>query len=108
MWIVRLVTLVKLLGREGLVLLFALRHPGTPTAVRLGTLALIAYTISPIDLLPDLAMLLGWADDAAALAIGIPFLVKRLPADVQADASARVDRFLARFGVATRSPGPRA
>lgn len=107
MWIARLIALVKLLGREGLVLLFALRHPNTPTSIRLGTLALLAYTISPIDLLPDLALLFGWADDAAALAIGIPFLVKRLPADVQADAGERVERFLARFGMG-RSPASRS
>ncbi|MEZ5649015.1 MAG: DUF1232 domain-containing protein [Burkholderiaceae bacterium] len=98
MWIARLVAIIKLFGREGLMLLFALRHPGTPRAIKLGTLALIAYTLSPVDLIPDLALLLGWADDAAALAIGVPFLVKRLPVDVQQDVAASVARLLGRFG----------
>lgn len=105
MWIARLFALVKLLGRDGLILLFSLRHPDTPAAIRLGTLALIAYTISPIDLLPDLALLFGWADDAAALAIGVPFLVKRLPVGVQRDAADRVNRLLARFGFGGSSAG---
>ncbi|MEZ5659285.1 MAG: DUF1232 domain-containing protein [Burkholderiaceae bacterium] len=103
MWIARLYALIKLLGREGLMLLFALRHPGTPRTIKLATLGLIAYAISPIDLLPDFALLLGWADDAAALAIGVPFLVKRLPVDVQQDVAASVSRFLGRFGAGSSS-----
>ncbi|MEZ5740206.1 MAG: DUF1232 domain-containing protein [Burkholderiaceae bacterium] len=98
MWMLRIGTLLKLLGRNGLILLFALRHPSTPASIKLATIGLLIYTISPIDLLPDFALLFGWADDAAALAIGIPFLIKRLPVDVQQDASARVARLLSRFG----------
>ena len=99
MWLARATFLFRRLGRNGLMLLFALRHAGTPRAVKLGILALLAYVISPIDLIPDFAMVIGLGDDAALLLIGIPFLIKRLPVDVQQDVSARVDRFLARFGV---------
>ncbi len=98
MWLARAAFLIRRLGRNGLMLLFALRHAGTPRGVKLAILAMLAYVISPIDLIPDFALLFGLGDDAALLLIGIPFLMKKLPADVQHDISIRVDRLLARFG----------
>jgi uncharacterized membrane protein YkvA (DUF1232 family) len=98
MWPVRLLKFLKSAGRDGLVLLFALRDPGTPSMVKAGIVALALYTVSPIDLLPDMALLLGWADDLALLMLGIPFLVKRLPVAVRARASLRAEQVLGRFG----------
>lgn len=83
-------TLLRLTGRDGLTLLAALRDPQTPKVVKWGTIALIAYVLSPIDLLPDLAMLLGWADDLALLMVGIPWLASRLPEPVRTRAGQRV------------------
>ncbi|MCP5264951.1 MAG: DUF1232 domain-containing protein [Burkholderiaceae bacterium] len=98
MWVNRLKLFLRTVGREGLILLFALRHPQTPTLVRFATIGLILYTLSPIDLIPDVALLFGLADDVALLVIGIPALVRRLPPVVLSDASARVERLLGRFG----------
>ncbi len=98
MWLIRLRKYLKTVGREGLVLLYALRHPATPGRLKLGIVALIVYLLSPIDLIPDLALLFGWTDDAAILMLGIPFLVRRLPPQVLADAAAQVERLLGRFG----------
>lgn len=90
-------------GRDGLQLLMALRHPRTPRAVRIGTLLLLAYIVSPIDLVPEmLAPLLGWADDFALLALGIPWLLRRLPDDVAGEARGRAGAVLARFGLRGR------
>lgn len=97
----RWLTLLRLTGRDGLMLLAALRDAQTPKRVRWGTVALLAYLLSPIDLLPDLAMLLGWADDLALLMVGIPWLAARLPEPVRERASQRVARWL------RASPGPR-
>ena len=96
----RWLTLLRLTGRDGLMLLAALRDPQTPKAVKWGTLVLLAYLLSPIDLLPDFAMLLGWADDLALLMVGIPWLASRLPAPVRERAGQRVLRWL------RASPGP--
>jgi uncharacterized membrane protein YkvA (DUF1232 family) len=90
----RWLTMLKLTGRDGLMLLAALRDPQTPRAVKWGTIALLAYVLSPIDLLPDLAMLLGWADDLALLVVGIPWLASRLPPVVRERAGQRVSRWL--------------
>lgn len=100
MWLTRAAFLIRRLGRNGLMLLFALRHAGTPRGVKFGILALLAYVISPIDLIPDFALLFGLGDDAALLLVGIPFLMKRVPVDVQQDIGASVDRLLAKFGFA--------
>jgi uncharacterized membrane protein YkvA (DUF1232 family) len=94
MWPLRLWRFVKTVGRDGLVLLHALRDPGTPLPLKAAILALAAYLVSPIDLLPDFALLFGWADDLALLMVAVPFLVNRLPAAVRA----RAERAAGRFG----------
>ncbi|MFM1990659.1 MAG: hypothetical protein RJA99_3616 [Pseudomonadota bacterium] len=76
-------TFLKTVGRDGLVLAFALRDPATPRLLKAAIVALALYTVSPVDLLPDVALLFGWADDLALLMVGIPFLVKRLPQAVR-------------------------
>lgn len=98
MWPVRALKFLKTAGRDGLVLLYALRDAGTPMAVKAGIVALALYTVSPIDLLPDVALLFGWADDLAILMLGIPFLVRRLPEAVRARATLRAEQALGRFG----------
>jgi uncharacterized membrane protein YkvA (DUF1232 family) len=96
MWMLRLRRFLKAVGKEGLILAWAIRHPATPAVVRLGALALFAYAISPVDLVPDVPGL-GWLDDAAVLMVGIPFLLKRLPPTVLAEGRAAVERLLGRF-----------
>jgi uncharacterized membrane protein YkvA (DUF1232 family) len=98
MWMFRFRRFLRTAGREALMLLYALRDPETPRAVKLGTLLLMAYVISPVDLVPDMLLLFGWADDLAIVMMGVPYLVRRLPAAVQARAALRVEQLLARFG----------
>lgn len=98
MWPVRLWKFAKMAGRDGLLLLFALRDAETPRALKAAIVALALYTVSPIDVLPDFALLFGWADDLALLMLGIPLLVRRLPAGVRARALARVEQMLGRMG----------
>lgn len=93
LWLLRVRRLFRSVGREALILWYALRHPGTPPAIKLATVLLALYLFSPLDLVPDFALLFGLADDLVLLVIGIPFLAKRLPADVFADASARANRW---------------
>jgi uncharacterized membrane protein YkvA (DUF1232 family) len=95
MWPARILTFLKTTGREGLVLAHALRDPETPRAMKAAIVGLALYVVSPVDLLPDVALLFGWADDVAVLMLAIPFLVRRLPHAVRARAAARVER---RFG----------
>lgn len=97
MWLLRLRRFFKSAGKEALMLLWAFRHPATPGFVKLGTIALLLYAISPIDLVPDFPGI-GWIDDAAILMLAIPLLLRQLPASVFFAADEAISRFLARFG----------
>jgi uncharacterized membrane protein YkvA (DUF1232 family) len=101
LWLLRVRRLFRSVGREALILWYALRHPGTPVAIKFATILLGIYLVSPLDLFPDFAMLFGWADDLMLLLVGVPFLAKRLPPQVFADASARAARW---FGGSARDP----
>lgn len=99
MWLLRLRKLLKCAGREGLILFYAIRHPLINPKLRLAALAMFLYVLSPIDLIPDIAPLLGWADDAAVLLLGIPFLLKKLPTNILGEATSSAERLLSRFSL---------
>jgi uncharacterized membrane protein YkvA (DUF1232 family) len=50
---------------------FCATDPATPRRVKLILLGAVAYFVIPMDALPDLLPLLGFADDAAMLAAAI-------------------------------------
>ncbi len=53
--------------RDGITLWFATRHPGTPWTIKLLGLFVVAYALSPIDLIPDFIPILGYLDDVLLL-----------------------------------------
>lgn len=97
MWFLRLRKFLKSAGKDAIMLAIACRHPATPTFVKIGTLLLAIYAVSPVDLVPDVP-LVGWLDDAALLMISIPFLLKRVPTIVRQQALESTERLLAKFG----------
>ncbi len=97
-WLLRLRRLFVATRREALILWYALRDPATPRGIKLASVLMLLYLVSPVDILPDFALLFGWADDVALLMIGIPYLARKLPAAVFASAAERADRLLGRFG----------
>jgi len=97
MWILKLRRLAKTIGREALILAFAVRDPATPLPLKLAAVAALAYVISPIDLVPDLP-LIGWVDDLLVATLGVPFLLRRLPPAVYVRAAARAGRLLDSLG----------
>jgi len=72
LWFLRLRRLFSATGREALILWYAFRHPDTPRAIKGASLLLFLYLLSPVDILPDFALLFGWADDLAILLMGSP------------------------------------
>lgn len=98
MWFLRLRKFFRTAGKEALMLAWAFRHPGTPRFVKVGSLLLVAYVLSPVDLIPDVPIM-GWIDDAAILMMAVPFLLKRLPAAVRQQALEASERTLSRFGL---------
>lgn len=71
---------------------WALRDPRAPGWLKLATLGLALYLVSPIDLLPDAVPLLGVMDDVVLLPLAIRWLLSRLPQGLQDDLHARAAR----------------
>lgn len=63
----------------------ALRHPGAPRWLWPAALGVLAYLISPIDLIPDFIPVIGVMDDIVLIPLAIRFILDRLPAHLRAD-----------------------
>lgn len=68
---------------------FAVRHPGAPGWLKLGTVLILVYLVSPFDLVPETIPFLGVVDDLVLLPAAIRWMLNRLPADVRADVDRR-------------------
>ena len=84
-WSERAKTLTADLGA----VVLALRHPRMPWYAKLLAVAVVAYALSPIDLIPDFVPVLGYLDDLVIVPIGIALVRRTMPADVLADCRAR-------------------
>ncbi len=60
----------------------ALRHERTPWVARVVVLAVLAYAVSPIDLIPDFIPVLGLLDDAVLIPLGLALAIRLVPAEV--------------------------
>ena len=80
--------------RDGVTLWFATRHPATPWAVKLLGLFVVAYALSPIDLIPDFIPVFGYLDDFLLLPGLIWLGVHLLPYEVLAECREHADAWL--------------
>ena len=55
--------------------------PNVPRGVRVRLLLLVAYLLSPIDLIPDFVPVLGYADDIIIVAIALRSVTRRAGQD---------------------------
>ena len=83
MW--RFWALLKLFRKDLVVMLLAMRHPGTPRRIKGLMLLAFLYLISPVDLIPDAIPVLGIMDDAVIVPAAICGLMRMLPSSVRAD-----------------------
>jgi len=56
------------------------KHPATPLSAKLVAIAVLAYAVSPIDLIPDFIPVLGQLDDLILIPLGVALVVKLTPA----------------------------
>lgn len=82
-------TRAKELKREVTALAYAQRHPDTPPAARVLAVLVVAYALSPIDLIPDFIPVLGLLDDLVLLPLGVYWALKLIPAHVMTEARER-------------------
>ena len=82
--------------RDVLVVYFAARNPEAPLIIRILALAIAAYALSPIDLIPDFIPVLGYLDDLIIVPVGILLVVRLLPPHVLASSREKADTVLDR------------
>lgn len=84
-------------------LALAARDPRTPWFARAVVVAVVAYALSPIDLIPDMIPVLGYVDDLILLPLGIALALRLVPAPVMAECRLRASTGVtnaARWGIA--------
>lgn len=63
-------------------LYFACRDPETPRLTRWLAIIVVAYALSPIDLIPDFIPVIGYLDDLILLPLGCWLVIKSIPEPV--------------------------
>lgn len=92
----RLKRWARSLKRDVVALWIAARDRRTPIAARMLAMAVAAYALSPIDLVPDFIPVLGQLDELIVLPLGVALALRLIPpalaAEFRAAAARRVDR----------------
>jgi uncharacterized membrane protein YkvA (DUF1232 family) len=84
--------------RDSVALWFAYREPGTPLAAKALCVFVVAYALSPIDLIPDFVPVLGYIDDAILLPALIWLAVRMVPTPVLEVSRAKAEVWMAAKG----------
>jgi uncharacterized membrane protein YkvA (DUF1232 family) len=76
---------IERLKIEVYALYLAYKDPRVPLYARIFAAGVVAYALSPIDLIPDFVPVLGYLDDLLIVPLGIWLSLKMIPADVLAE-----------------------
>ncbi len=74
---------------ETYALYLAARDPRTPWYVKLLIAGIVAYALSPIDLIPDFLPVIGFLDDLVLIPIGIALAIRLVPHTVLTECRGR-------------------
>jgi len=81
----RLKQAVRALERDVHALYLAARDPRVPWYAKAVALAVAAYALSPIDLIPDFIPVLGFLDDLVIVPLGILLALRLIPPAIMAE-----------------------
>jgi uncharacterized membrane protein YkvA (DUF1232 family) len=81
----RLKQAVRALERDVHALYLAARDPRVPWYAKAVALAVAAYALSPIDLIPDFVPVLGFLDDLVIVPLGIMLALRLIPPAIMAE-----------------------
>ncbi len=84
----------KEIKRKIYALYLAYRDPRVPWYAKLFAAVVVAYALSPIDLIPDFIPILGYLDDLILLPLGIALAVRMIPKVVMEECYARAGSVL--------------
>jgi uncharacterized membrane protein YkvA (DUF1232 family) len=92
------------LKRDAVALALALRDPRVPWYVKVLGAGIVAYALSPIDLIPDFIPVLGYLDELVLLPLGLLLVARLIPPGIleehRAAAAAIIARPVSRAGAA--------
>jgi len=90
--------------RDTHALYIAAREPRAPWYAKALALAVAAYALSPIDLIPDFVPVLGYLDDLIIVPAGIALVIRMIPPAIMAEhrelATAALDKPVSRVAAA--------
>ena len=86
-----------LMLRSVVALWWLVRDSRTPRAPKLVALLVLAYALSPIDLIPDFIPVLGLLDDLVLVPLGVMLAVKLMPPALWREMLEKAERFEGRL-----------
>lgn len=89
--------------RDAMTLWFARTHPDTPWHAKALGAFVVAYALSPIDLIPDFIPILGYVDDVILLPVLIWLTVRLLPPHVLVESRQQAEQWMASANARPRS-----
>lgn len=96
-------TWARRIKRDAMTLWFARNHPDTPWYAKALGAFVLAYALSPIDLIPDFIPVLGLLDDAVLLPALIWLTVRLIPDHVLTASRQQAEDWLAAEATRPRS-----
>ena len=84
----------KRIKADAMTLWFACRNPRTPWHAKALGMFVVAYALSPIDLIPDFIPILGYLDDVLLLPILMWLTLRLLPADVLQECRVQAEEWI--------------
>jgi uncharacterized membrane protein YkvA (DUF1232 family) len=76
---------VRSLKRDVVAIALAARDPRVPWYAKAVGVCVVAYALSPIDLIPDFVPVLGLLDDLVLVPLGLLLVIRLIPADILAE-----------------------
>jgi uncharacterized membrane protein YkvA (DUF1232 family) len=84
------------LRRDTLALYLASLHPQVPWYAKAVMAVVVAYALSPIDLIPDFIPILGLLDDLILVPLGIALAIRLIPSGVMEECRQKATTLIAR------------
>lgn len=81
----------QVLRRDTIALWFAYQDQRTPWYAKAFSILVVAYALSPIDLIPDFIPILGYLDDLILIPAGIVLALKMIPPEVMNEARIKAE-----------------
>jgi len=85
---------VRRLFKEILIILFALNDRRTPWFAKVLILITIAHAISPLDVIPDIILVLGFLDDFLVMQALVLICNKMIPIEVLAEGGLMIEKHM--------------